>query len=77
METIKVKRKITSSQIGISEVKKFIGKQVEITVTEKNQGKRTLNFEAAGILEKFKNSGLFYAEKEAWNIAVNDKHGNY
>ena len=78
METIKVKRKITSSQIRISELKNFIGKQVEITVTEKKtRGKKTINHAAAGILEKFKNSGLSYAEKEAWIIAVNEKHGNY
>jgi hypothetical protein len=78
METIRIKRKITSSQIRISELKKFIGKQVEITVTEKKtRVKRTLNNAAAGILEKYKNSGLSYAEKEAWNIAVNEKHGNY
>jgi hypothetical protein len=78
MEPIIVKRKITSSQIRISELKKFIGKQVEITVTEmKTRGKRTRNHAASGILEKFKNSGLSYTEKEAWNIAVNEKHGNY
>jgi hypothetical protein len=42
MEIIKGKRKITSSQIRISKLKRFIGKQVEITVTEKNQERKKL-----------------------------------
>ncbi len=78
METIKVKRKITLLIIRISELKSFIGKQVEITVTEKkSKGKKDKNFSAAGILEAYGNPGLTYTEKEAWTIAVNEKHGKY
>ena len=78
METIKVKRKITSSQIRISELKNFIGKQVEITVTEKkSKGKKEKNFAAAGILEAYGNPDLTYTEKDGWIIAVNEKYGNY
>ena len=78
MEIIKVKRKITSSQIRISELKRFIGKQVEITVIEKISGKKkNVQNTAAGFLEQFKNINLIYKEKEAWDLAVNEKHGNF
>ena len=78
METIKVKRKITSSQIRIPELNRFIGKQVEITVTEKKPLKRkVIRNSAAGMLEQYKNPGYIISEKEAWEMAVNEKHGNY
>jgi hypothetical protein len=78
METITVKRKITSSHIRISELKRFIGKQVEITVTEKKlKKKKSVLLSAAGILEEFKNHDLAIFENDAWKLAVNEKHGNY
>jgi len=78
METIKLKRRITSSQIRIPELKHYIGKLVEITVTEKKtRRKKVMNQSAAGMLENFKNPNLAYTEKDAWTIAVNEKHGNY
>jgi hypothetical protein len=78
METIRVKRRITSSQIRISELKELIGKHVEITVTEqKTRRKRSIKQTAAGFLEHFKNVALTYKENEAWELIVNEKHGNY
>jgi len=77
MQIIKIKRKITSSQIRISELKEFIGKQVEITVIEQKTFKKTgKKYAAAGLLANFKNPSLIYKEKEALEIAVNEKHGN-
>ncbi|HNZ68468.1 MAG: hypothetical protein QM301_03765 [Bacteroidota bacterium] len=59
MEIIRVKRKITSSQIRISELKKFIGKHVEITVTERKPAKRGKDKNlAAGILDPFGNPDM-------------------
>ena len=73
MNSITIKRKITSSSLHIAELKKFIGKNVEITVTESHEssGKK-----AAGILSDFKNNDIIQKEKNAWGIAANEKHGN-
>jgi len=78
METIKIRRKILSPNLRISELKNFIGKYVEITVQESTPQKKTTHGElAAGILSEFKNQEKAKLEKQAWNIAVNEKHGNY
>ena len=59
MEIIRVKRKITSSQIRISELKKLIVKHVEITVTERKPAKRGKDKNlAAGILDPFGNPDM-------------------
>jgi len=74
MNTIKIRRKISSSQLRIAELKDFIGKHVEITITEKTfslPGKK-----AAGILSDYKDKGKIGLEKQAWDIAAREKHGN-
>jgi hypothetical protein len=76
MNTIKIKRKISSSQLHIAELKDFIGKHVEITITEKTPGKKSLSGNAAGILSDYKNKGKIGSEKQAWDIAVREKQGN-
>jgi hypothetical protein len=75
---IKVKRKISSQRLQISELKKIIGKYVEITVRESSPENQVLAEKpAAGILSAFKNSGKVSFEEQAWKNAVNEKHGNY
>ena len=77
MNTIKIKRRISSSQLRITELKDFIGKHVEITITEKNPGKKSLPGKAAaGILSDYRNKGKISLEKQAWDIAVKEKYGN-
>ena len=77
MHIIKIKRKISSSQIRIAELKEFLGKYVEITVKESTPAQKIPSEKpAAGILSRFSNKEKMNLEKEAWNIAVNEKHGN-
>ena len=77
MQTIKIKRKIISQNLRISELKEFIGKYVEITVREstlaekKNDEKR-----AAGLLSKYKDQNKIKIEKQAWQNSIIEKHGN-
>jgi hypothetical protein len=77
METIKIKRKISSPHLRISELKDFIGKYVEITVRESEPEKKIPSDKrAAGILSEFNNKAKMLMEKKAWEIAVSEKHGN-
>lgn len=77
MNTIKIRRKISSSQLRISELKDFIGKHVEITVTERIPGKKTSSEKtASGILSNFKDKKKLTREKQAWNMTAHEKHGN-
>jgi hypothetical protein len=77
MEPIKIKRRILSPHLRISELKNFIGKYVEITVRESAPEKKLPpDKRAAGILSEFKNQEKMAMEKKAWKIAVNEKHGN-
>ena len=77
MDTIKVTRKIASPNLRIAELKNFIGKSVEITVTLKNVEKQTIsNKSAAGVLSHFKNKEKIADEKQAWKLAIMQKHGN-
>ena len=77
MDTIRIKRKISSQRLQISELKKFIGKYVEITVRESSpENKVASEKPAAGILSAFKNPDKISLEKQAWKNAVNEKHEN-
>lgn len=75
MNTVKIHRKISSPQLRIAELKDFIGKDVEITISEKNtenNGRKN----AAGMLSQFSNSSKRPNEKNAWGVAVKEKYGN-
>lgn len=74
MHSIKIKRKVTSSTLRIAELKKFMGKQVEIIVTE-SKGAYS-GQKASGILSAYQNIDNMLKEKEAWGIIANEKHGN-
>jgi hypothetical protein len=81
MASIKIKKKITSSTINIKELKKFIGKEVEIIIKEdkgqsKNQNRDKASKNASAMLEKYKNTNLVDKEKQAWSQAIKDKYAN-
>jgi len=76
MDTIRIKRKISSSQLRISQLKEFIGKHVEITIEEQAPRKKTKGKTAAGILSYFKNNDKIVLEKQAWKMIAQEKHGN-
>ena len=77
MDTIKVIRKIASPTLRIAELKKFIGKNVEITVTIAGAEKQSIPVKsAAGLLSNFKDKEKIANEKQAWEIAAQQKHGN-
>jgi len=77
MLSIKIKRKILSPNLRVSELKDFIGKYVEITVTESVKIKnKPLAKSAAGVLSDFSNKDKVILEKQAWQMSVQEKHGN-
>jgi hypothetical protein len=77
MLSIKIKRKILSPNLRVTELKDFIGKYVEITVTESVKTKnKTVAKSAAGVLSDFSNNEKINLEKKAWQMSVHEKHGN-
>lgn len=66
-----------SSQLRIAELSSFIGKQVEITITEtvtkKDDDPPKKLF---GVLSEYKSPENMVREKTAWELAANEKHGN-
>jgi hypothetical protein len=77
MLSIKIKRKILSPNLRVSELKDFIGKYVEITVTESVKTKsKTIAKSAAGMLSNFRNNEKINLEKQAWQMSLKEKHGN-
>ncbi len=76
MKSIKVNRKITSSSLEIEELKRFIGKNVEIIVREKTEEQNDdTKRKAAGMLEAFQDNTKRNEEKNAWKNGVKEKHG--
>jgi len=78
MLSIKIKRKISSPNLRVSELKDFIGKYVEITVNEitPKEIKSTAKT-AAGILSKYGDIEKRKLEKDAWQMMITEKHGNH
>jgi len=81
MSAIKIKRKITSDTLKIKELKQFLGREVDIIVSDRKRvsasskrlpGKNS----AAGILEQYKNPDLQDMEKNIWSLVVSEKHAN-
>jgi hypothetical protein len=75
MNLVKVHRKISSSTLRISELKNFIGKNVEITISEARDENK-IEKRAAGILAEFSNPSKISEEQDAWKIAAMNKYGN-
>jgi len=76
METLKIKRKIESTQLQIDELKNWLGKEVDIIIREKVSTPTSSKSSAAGLLSDYKNKALIETEKNGWANAVSDKHGN-
>ena len=76
MKTIKISRKIVSTKLQIKELKKWLGKEVDIIIVEKKPVKQPSDsFDAAGRLTGYKNKNLIDQEERGWGIAVREKHG--
>ena len=81
MEKITVKRKITSETIRISQLKRFMGKDVEITVKEKKSVTPKTphpaeTHSADGILAEFANASLVNEEENIWPRIIKEKYGD-
>ena len=84
MEAIKIKRRIKSSSLTISDLEKFKGKDVEIIIiTDQDaidnkvlSGKRIKFQSIAGILERYKDPLKRAKEEIAWSLAVKGKYAN-
>lgn len=78
MKTLKVSRKITSPNVRIDELKKWVGKEVDIIIMEKRTASEPdkKDKSAAGILQQYKNKKLREKESTAWASAAKEKYGN-
>jgi hypothetical protein len=75
MDTVRIHRRISSPLLRIAELKNFIGKDVEIIISETHSN-NTITQSAAGILSSFRNQSKIDDEKQAWKNVMNEKHGN-
>jgi hypothetical protein len=84
MEAIKIRKRIKSSSITISDLDKFKGKDVEIiiitdqeTFSKNRLSKKGIKIKrVAGILEKYKDPFKKAKEEIAWGLAVKGKYAN-
>jgi hypothetical protein len=84
MEAIKIRKRIKTSSLTISDLDKFKGKDVEIIIItdqetlDKNNlsRKRTRTKRVAGILERYKDPLKKAKEEIAWGLAVKGKYAN-
>ncbi len=84
MEAIKIRNRIKTSSLTISDLDKFKGKDVEIIIItdqetlDKNNlsRKRTRTKRVAGILERYKDPLKKAKEEIAWGLAVKGKYAN-
>ena len=84
MEAIKIRKRIKSSSLTISDLDRFKGKDVEIIIItdqetlDKNDlsKKWTKTKRVAGILEQYKDPLKKAKEEIAWGLAVKGKYAN-
>ncbi len=76
MEAIKIIEDITSDTITIKNLSRYKGKKVEIIILPiEEEIKKTKKFKSVkGIFKKYANPELRKKEKEAFAIAMKDKH---
>lgn len=72
-EIIKVHRTIKSDSLKIDKLKKYIGRKAEVTIHIQSD-EALNNMPAAGTLKKFANNEKKRKEKDAWLLAIKDKH---
>ena len=84
MEAIKIRKRINSSSLTISDLDKFKGKDVEIIIITEQEllvensldRKRAKTKSVAGILERYKDPLKKAKEAIAWGLAVKGKYAN-
>jgi len=84
MEAIKIRKRINSSSLTISDLDKFKGKDVEIIIITDQESfaenslsrKRTKTKSVAGILERYSDPLKKAREEIAWGLAVKGKYAN-
>lgn len=78
MDTLKINRKITSSNLRIDELKAWVGREVEIIIKEKDSSskKNSGHASASGMLEDFANQELIEKENTGWISAIREKYGD-
>jgi len=76
METLRIKRKIVSTQLEIDELINWLGKEVDIIIREKSASPGTSASSAAGVLSGFQEKKGMSEEVNGWGKAVKDKHGD-
>jgi hypothetical protein len=84
MEAIKIRKRIKSSSLTISDLGKFKGKDVEIIIITDQEThvinnslrKKTKTKSVAGILERYKDPVKKVKEGIAWSLAVKGKYAN-
>ncbi|HRI47593.1 MAG TPA: hypothetical protein PK559_10855 [Ignavibacteriaceae bacterium] len=79
MTTIKIKRRVNSTLLRIKELDKFKGKRVELnlSIKEVNENSKNIENNLAGVFSKYVLMKEISIEKDAWELAVRDKHENY
>lgn len=80
MKSIKIKRKINSTLLRIKEMESFKGKDVELRINiSKINSAAKINKTAglSGIFSNYADKNKAEIEKDAWVIAVKEKHQNY
>jgi hypothetical protein len=84
MEAIKIRKRINSSSLTISDLDKFKGKDVEIIIITDQETfdrnnlarKRTKTKSVAGILERYKDPLKKAEEVITWDLVVKWKYAN-
>lgn len=77
MEAIKIIEKVTSDSITIKNLSRYKGKKVEIIILPiEEEIKKTKKYKSVkGIFKKYANPDLRKKEKEAFTMAMKEKHG--
>lgn len=76
METLKIKRKIVSTQLEIDELINWLGKEVDIIIREKPEQHGPSVGSAAGVLSTYQDKHRISEEINGWAKAAREKHGD-
>ena len=76
METLRLKRKITSTSLKIDELSGWFGKEVDIIIREKPALSGGKQVSVGGALREFSDSSKILEEQPIWEKAVNHNYGN-
>ena len=76
METLRLKRKITSTRLKIDELSGWFGKEVDIIIREKPVLSNQEQVLVGGALHEFRDKSKLKEESSVWERVVNNKYGN-